>query len=100
MPKLPCRHTHPSHSAAQLLAFVRAHWGIENDLHDRRDETLREEWCHLKQGEAPRATAVINNLIIGLVRRLGYTNLAEARRYFYFDAHPQEAHRVVLQRLG
>ncbi len=84
-------------SAAQLLTFVRAHWGIENGLHYRRDETLREDWCHLKQGEAPRAMAAINNLIIGLVRRLGYTNLPEARRYF--DAHPEEAHRVVLQRL-
>ncbi len=84
-------------SAAQLLALVRAHWGIENGLHYRRDETLREDWCHLKKGEAPRAMAAINNLIIGLVRRLGYTNLADARRYF--DAHPKEAQQVVLQRL-
>jgi predicted transposase YbfD/YdcC len=83
---------------AQLLAIVRAHWGIENGLHYRRDETLREDWCHLKKGEAPRAMAAINNLIIGLVRRLGYTNLPEARRYF--DAHPKEAQRVVLLRLS
>ena len=85
-------------SPVQLLSMVRAHWGIENGLHYRRDETLREDWCHLKKGEAPRAMAAINNLIIGLVRRLGYTNLAEARRYF--DAHPNEAQRAILQHLS
>lgn len=78
----------------RLLKLIRGHWGIENGLHYRRDETLREDWCHLKQGHAPRAMAVINNLIVGLVLRLGYTNLAEARRYF--DAHPPEAQRLLL----
>jgi predicted transposase YbfD/YdcC len=82
----------------RLLQLIRSHWGIENGLHYRRDETLREDWCQLKQGQAPRAMAVINNLIVGLVARLGRKNLAEARRYF--DAHPQEAQRVVLLRLA
>jgi predicted transposase YbfD/YdcC len=78
----------------RLLELIRSHWGIENGLHYRRDETLREDWCHLKKGQAPRAMAVINNLIVGLALRLGRTNLAEARRYF--DAHPQEAQRLIL----
>lgn len=82
----------------RLLQLIRSHWGIENGLHYRRDETLREDWCHLKQGQAPRAMAVINNLIVGLVLHLGWTNLAEARRYF--DAYPQEAQRLLLQRLS
>jgi predicted transposase YbfD/YdcC len=81
----------------RLLQLTRSHWGIENGLHYRRDETLREDWCHLKQGQAPRAMAVINNLIIGLVLHLGWTNLAVARRYF--DAHLQETQRLVLLRL-
>ena len=78
----------------RLLELIRSHWGIENGLHYRRDKTLREDWCHLKQGQAPRAMAVINNLIVGLVLRLGWTNLAEARRHF--DAHRQEAVNLVL----
>jgi predicted transposase YbfD/YdcC len=82
----------------RLLQIIRSHWGIENGLHYRRDETLREDWCHLKRGQAPRAMTVINNLIVGLVLRLGRTNLAEARRYF--DAHPHEAQRLVLRRLS
>jgi predicted transposase YbfD/YdcC len=82
----------------QLLRLIRSHWGIENGLHYRRDETLREDWCHLKRGQAPRAMAVINNLIVGLTLHLGWTNLAEARRYF--DAHPHQAQRLVFQSLS
>ena len=82
----------------ELLRLIRTHWGIENGLHYRRDETLREDWCHLKRGQAARAMAVINNLIVGLVRRMGWTNLPAARRYF--DAHPQRAQRLVLHRLS
>jgi len=84
-------------SPARLLALNRSHWAIENGLHYRRDETLREDWCHLKGGHAPRAMAVINNLIVGLVLHLGWTNLPEARRYY--DAHPAEARRVVMRLL-
>lgn len=48
----------------RLLELVRSHWGIENGLHYRRDETLREDWCQLKQDSAPRAMVVVNNLIV------------------------------------
>ena len=85
-------------SPQRLLQLIRSHWGIENGLHYRRDETLREDWCHLKRGQAARAMAVINNLIVGMTLRLGRTNLAEARRYF--DAHPHKAQQLVLQRLS
>ena len=85
-------------SPARLLELIRSHWGIENGLHYRRDETLREDWCQLKCGQAPRAMAVINNLIVGLVLCLGHTNLAAARRYF--DAHPHAAQHLVLHRLA
>jgi len=84
-------------SPARLLDLNRRHWGIENGLHYRRDETLREDWCHLKGGQAPRAMAVINNLIVGLALHLGWTNLPEARRYY--DAHPAEARRIVMREL-
>ena len=48
----------------QLLAMVRGHWNIENGLHYRRDETLREDWCHLRLGHAQRMMAAINNLVL------------------------------------
>ena len=48
----------PAWSGPQrLLEIVRTHWNIENGLHYRRDETLREDWCHLRFGYAQRMMA-------------------------------------------
>jgi predicted transposase YbfD/YdcC len=70
------------HAAEQLLAWTRDYWGIENGLHYRRDVTLREDATRFSQPAMARAMAVINNFLIGLVRKLGYGNLAAARRIF------------------
>ncbi|MHB8575334.1 MAG: ISAs1 family transposase [Dehalococcoidia bacterium] len=67
-------------SAAQLLALSRAHWGIENGLHYCRDVTFHEDATRLTHGHAGRVMAALNNLVIGLLRHAGYTNLAAARR--------------------
>lgn len=66
----------------QLLELVRKHWQIENALHYRRDETLREDWCHLRVGQAPRMMAEINNLVLGLLLPNGVRNVPRARRSF------------------
>lgn len=69
-------------SAEQLLYWTRAYWGIENGLHYRRDVTLREDATRIKHPVLARAIATINNFIVSLVRKLGYPNLAAARRVF------------------
>lgn len=81
---------------ARLLDLVRNHWQIENGLHYRRDETLREDWCHLRVGEAPRAMAILNNLVVGLILGQGKKNLPEARRHY--DAHLTEAVHLITTR--
>lgn len=63
----------------QLLAQVRAEWGIETGLHGRRDGTLREDAAHLRQGQAAHVLAVLNNTVVGLALKHGYANLAQAR---------------------
>ena len=68
-------------SAPQLLAAIRAHWGIENGLHYRRDETFREDRCRIT-GQGAHAMAVINNLVLGLLRRRDVVNMPDARRYY------------------
>jgi predicted transposase YbfD/YdcC len=73
--------------AATLLALVRAHWGIENGLHHRRDVTFHEDATRLTQGHAGRVMASLNNLLIGVLRRAGFTNLAAARRRCAADLH-------------
>lgn len=81
-------------SPARLLELKRGHWGIENGLHYRRDETLREDWYHLTRGHTAHAMALINNLVLGLILRQGKRNVPQARRYY--DAHLGEARRLVL----
>lgn len=67
-------------SPERLLYLTRAYWGIENGLHFRRDVTFKEDRTRLTRGRAGRVMASLNNLVIGLLRQTGATNIAEARR--------------------
>jgi len=62
-------------NAACLLAWTRHHWGIENGLHYRRDVTLKEDATRMASSSQANVVATINNFIIGLARKLGFTNL-------------------------
>ena len=77
-----------------LLKMVRTHWQIENGLHYRRDETLREDWCHLRTGHAQRMMAAINNMVLGLILRRGVRNVPRARRRY--AAHWNEALKLII----
>ena len=83
--------------AGRLLQIVRAHWGIENGLHFRRDDTLKEDRCRLK-GQAAQAMAAINNLVLGLVRRTAFETLPDARRSY--EANLSAAVALVLRSPG
>jgi predicted transposase YbfD/YdcC len=72
-------------SPHRLLTLIRSYWGIENGLHHRRDVTFREDATRLTRGNAGRVMAILNNLVISLLRWCGHTNLAHARRFY--DAH-------------
>jgi len=67
-------------SPERLLYLTRTYWGIENGLHLRRDVTFKEDRTRLTRGRAGRVMASLNNLVIGLLRQAGATNIAEARR--------------------
>lgn len=81
--------------AAQLLHLARQHWSIENGLHYRRDVTFGEDHCRMKSLRAAQCWAIINNLTIGLLRWLGWNNLAQARRYY--NSHWSEAWQAISQ---
>jgi hypothetical protein len=49
----------------------------------------------VRTGHAPQALAVINNLVLGLFARLGYTSAPEARRHL--AAHLDEAVNLILR---
>jgi predicted transposase YbfD/YdcC len=74
--------------ANDLLNWTRQHWGIENQLHYRRDVTLQEDATRMKQTHQAQVVATLNNFVIALANYLGFSNLASARRRFQaaFDA--------------
>lgn len=67
-------------SPARLLAASREHWGIENGLHWVRDATMGEDASKVRAASAPRALAVMRNLVISVLRLAGATNIARALR--------------------
>lgn len=68
-------------SPADLLAYVRSHWTIENRVHWVRDVTFGEDASRVRTGNAPRVMATFRNLAISLLRLAGTTNIAAALRY-------------------
>lgn len=68
--------------AAELLAFSRGHWGIENRVHYVRDVTLGEDASRIRNGSAPQAMSAIRNLVMTLLRRSGIANIAAGLRHF------------------
>jgi predicted transposase YbfD/YdcC len=82
-------------NAHALLGYTRGYWGIENGLHYRRDKTLHEDATRMSNPRLAHSLAAINNLVLGLSLRQGWQRLPKARRHY--DAHPEQALRLVLR---
>jgi len=70
----------PMANAAQLLAWDRGHWTIENRAHYVRDVTFGEDASQIQEGNAPQCLAALRNAVISLLRSFGVTNIAAALR--------------------
>ncbi len=82
--------------ATRLLELTRSYWGIENGLHYRRDVTLQEDATKMGDPQAAQVWASLNNLLVGLLAPLGFTQLPQARRFF--AARPIHAVAVLTRR--
>lgn len=63
--------------APQLLAYVRGHWAVENQLHWCLDVCFREDACRVRKGHGPENLARIRRLAKNLLR----ANPPEKGRY-------------------
>ncbi len=81
-------------SPAKVLQSRRKHWLIETGLHYRRDVTFHEDATRMTLGAAGRILATVHNLVIGLIKRAGYSNAAKARRHF--DGHILQAFDLLI----
>lgn len=67
---------------AQREALWRGHWSIENQVHYVRDVTFGEDVGQVWVGNAPEALAILRNLLLTVLRRHGWTNIADALRHY------------------
>jgi predicted transposase YbfD/YdcC len=67
---------------ARLLDLARAHWGIENRLHWRRDVSMNEDRGRTRAGA--RALAAIRNLVLAMLRSTP-TSIPAAREAYAAD---------------
>ncbi len=66
--------------ATRLLELTREHWGIENELHYRRDVTLEEDASRVRKGGAPQVMAALRNGIMHVLSDVLAPSLAAAMR--------------------
>lgn len=69
-------------SPIKLLAVRRQHWSIETGLHYRRDVTFKEDATRMTKGKAGHILGTIHNFILALLKSAGFTNAAQARRWY------------------
>lgn len=80
-------------SPAELAAWIRGQWSIENRLHWVRDVTFGEDLHQARTGSGPQVMAALRNLVVSLLRLAGHTNIAQALRQH--ARHPDQAIALV-----
>jgi predicted transposase YbfD/YdcC len=58
----------PANDPARLLAYIRGHWGIENNVHWCLDINFREDDCRIRQGHAAENFSRLNRLALNLLK--------------------------------
>ncbi|MFO8164698.1 MAG: ISAs1 family transposase [Desulfatiglandales bacterium] len=71
----------------RLLNLIRGHWGIENKSHYVRDFTFDEDRSKVRTKSGPRTMATLRNFAIGILRLIGYSNIAKALRDMMANPH-------------
>jgi predicted transposase YbfD/YdcC len=85
-----CTLTAEDAQPAELAAWAKGHWAIENRLHWVRDVTLGEDLHQARTGSGPQVMAALRNLVISVLRFAGHTNIARALRH-----HARHPHRAI-----
>lgn len=75
--------------AEELEGLWREHWTIENRVHYVRDVTMGEDANQMRVGNAPQVLAALRNAILNLIRKKGWTNIADGLRHY--GAYAQHA---------
>ena len=70
-------------SACRLLTLQPGHWTLENGNHLLRDVSLLEDASRIRTGHGPANNAVLNNLVLALIKRSGkFAMVPEGMAYY------------------
>lgn len=78
----------------RVLALRRQHWQIETGLHYRRDVTFHEDATRSTIDQSGSILSMVHNLVIALIKKAGFKNSAQGRRWF--AGHIQEAFNLLI----
>ncbi len=79
--------------AKEVLAWLRGHWQIENNLHRVRDVQMNEDASRIRKGHAPQLLAALSNAVVGLWKRAGYASPKAAAETLRAD--PRQALKLI-----
>jgi len=67
-------------NAETFARAVRAHWGVENNLHWRLDVVFRDDLARLRTGYGPENMAVVKHMALNLLQQAKPTTSLKNRR--------------------
>lgn len=73
-------HRNRAHTAAYFAQTIRAHWGVENQLHWSLDVTFREDACRLNQGHAAENFSRLCRTALNLLKQEKASKLSLPRK--------------------
>jgi predicted transposase YbfD/YdcC len=79
--------------ASRLLSLTRAHWGIENRLHNVKDGAFTEDKIRVRDRVKAQCLAALRNTALALFRLVGCSNIVESMEIFAEDK--DQALRIV-----
>lgn len=81
----------------RLADLVRRHWGIENQLHYRRDWSYDEDRCRIRNPNGAQLMASLRNLAISwMARRQDLPRRRRARTLPQFQRHVAKSLRAAI----
>ena len=75
-----------THEPEQVMQLIRGHWGIENELHHRKDRSMNEDRCRASEEGIGRVLSCIRSLAAQVARRTK-ESLKVIRRRFAGKPH-------------
>ncbi|WP_052189954.1 ISAs1 family transposase [Streptomyces sp. NRRL S-1824] len=67
-------------TAAEIAAWARGHWIIENTVHWTKDVTFAEDTSHIRRHHTPAVMTALRDLVRSAVRLAAWANTASGRR--------------------